>query len=65
MEVTRSCQQGFGLKVEGACPRCTKVDYDRMTGQKGMMLRALAKYHHKYSIINFGIFLLRAINSTR
>jgi molybdenum cofactor sulfurtransferase len=52
----------FRLKVEGACPRCTMVDFDPMTGQKGRTLRALAKYRRKHSNINFGIFL-QAISS--
>ncbi|KAL3906659.1 MAG: hypothetical protein SGARI_003902, partial [Bacillariaceae sp.] len=53
----------FRFKVEGACPRCSMVDFDPVTGQKGRTLRALAKYRRKHSSINFGIFL-RAMRST-
>ena len=53
----------FRFKVEGACPRCTMVDFDPVTGRKGRTLRALAKYRRKHGSINFGIFL-RAIRST-
>ena len=53
----------FRFKVKGACPRCTMVDFDPVTGRKGRTLRALAKYRRKHSSINFGIFL-RAVGST-
>jgi molybdenum cofactor sulfurtransferase len=52
---------GLSFKVEGGCPRCTMVDYDPSTGQKGRTLRALAKYRRRNGSIVFGIFL-RAIS---
>jgi molybdenum cofactor sulfurtransferase len=52
---------GLTFKVEGGCPRCTMVDYDPSTGQKGKTLRALAKYRRRNGSIVFGIFL-RAIS---
>jgi len=47
----------LSFKVEGGCPRCTMVDYDPATGQKGKTLRALAKYRRRNGSIVFGIFL--------
>jgi molybdenum cofactor sulfurtransferase len=45
------------FSVEGGCPRCTMVDYDPTTGQKGKTLRALASYRRRNGHIVFGIFL--------
>jgi len=47
----------FGYAVQGACPRCTMVDFDPTTGQKGKTLRALASYRRQNGRIVFGIFL--------
>ena len=49
--------KSFSFKVEGSCPRCTMVDYDPVTGQKGKTLRALARYRRQNGRIVFGIFL--------
>lgn len=43
--------------VEGGCPRCTMVDFDPITGEKGKTLRALASYRRRNGRIVFGIFL--------
>ena len=52
------------FSVQGDCPRCTMVDYDPATGQKGKTLRALASYRRRNGKIVFGIFL-RAMDTAR
>lgn len=47
----------LAFEVKGNCARCSMVDFDPYTGQKGKTLRALAKYRRKKGQITFGIFL--------
>eukprot|EP00980_Cylindrotheca_fusiformis_P006622 scaffold1390_cov138-Cylindrotheca_fusiformis.AAC.25 len=55
-------KQGVTFEVKGECARCSMVDYDPLTGNKGKTLRALAKYRRRKGQITFGIFL-RAVAS--
>jgi uncharacterized protein YcbX len=50
-------KQGLTFEVKGDCARCSMVDYDPSTGNKGKTLRALAKYRRRNGQITFGIFL--------
>jgi len=49
--------ENLTFSVEGGCPRCTMVDFDPTTGQRGKTLRALASYRRRNGHIVFGIFL--------
>ncbi len=55
----------FHFDVQGGCPRCTMVDFDPTTGQKGKTLRALASYRRRNGHIVFGIFLRANASSQR
>lgn len=50
-------KEGLTFEVKGECARCSMVDYDPSTGNKGKTLRALAKYRRRKGQITFGIFL--------
>lgn len=49
--------KNLNFSVQGGCPRCSMVDFDPNTGQKGKTLRALASYRRRNGRIVFGIFL--------
>jgi molybdenum cofactor sulfurtransferase len=52
------------LEVVGDCPRCSMVDVDPTSGEKGKTLRALAEYRRRKGRIVFGIFLRAPVDST-
>lgn len=49
--------KGLTFEARGSCARCSMVDFDPQTGQKGKTLRALAKYRRQNGSITFGIFM--------
>ena len=53
------------FQVKGTCARCTMIDFDPTTGNKGKTLSCLAKYRRQNGRITFGIFLRAVLEDSK